>query len=83
MATAMVKGHNIYIGKIASLTITNSYIHDAIVGHEIKSRAAITTIENNRIVDGTGNASYSIDLPNSGIGIIKNNLIQQGAQFSE
>ena len=71
-------GHNIYIGQIASFTITNSYIHDAIVGHEIKSRAAVTTIENNRIVDGTGNASYSIDLPNSGIAVVKNNLIQQG-----
>ena len=70
--------HNIYIGKIAKFTITNSYIHDAIVGHEIKSRAAVTTIENNRIVDGTGNASYSIDLPNSGIALVKNNLIQQG-----
>ena len=77
--TATGLGHNIYINKIASLTITNSYIHDAIVGHEIKSRAAVTTIENNRIVDGTGNASYSIDLPNSGIAVIKNNLIQQGA----
>ena len=72
-------GHNIYIGKIASLTITNSYIHDAIVGHEIKSRAAVTTIENNRIVDGTGSASYSIDLPNGGIAVVKNNVIQQGA----
>ena len=71
--------HNIYIGQIAKFTITNSYIHDAIVGHEIKSRAAATTIENNRIVDGAGTASYSIDLPNSGIAVIKNNLIQQGA----
>jgi hypothetical protein len=71
--------HNIYIGAIHSLTITDSYIHDAVVGHEIKSRAAITTVENSRIVDGTGSASYSIDLPNGGIAIVKNNLIQQGA----
>ena len=72
------QSHNIYIGTIDSLTITDSYIHDAVVGHEIKSRAAVTTIENNRIVDGTGTASYSIDLPNGGIAIVKNNLIQQG-----
>ena len=48
------------------------------VGHEIKSRAAVTTIENSRIVDGTGTASYSIDLPNGGIAIVTNNVIQQG-----
>ena len=76
-------GHNIYIGKIASLTVTNSYIHDAIVGHEIKSRAAITTITNNRIVDGTGSASYSIDLPNGGVAVVKNNRYSAGSQFSE
>ena len=59
--------HNIYVGQVGTLTITNSYIHDAVVGHEIKSRALKTVIENNRIVDGpTGTASYSIDLPNGG-----------------
>jgi hypothetical protein len=70
--------HNIYIGRIASFTITNSYIHDAIVGHEVKSMAAISTIENNRIVDGKSTASYSIDLPSGGVAVVKNNLIQQG-----
>jgi hypothetical protein len=70
--------HNIYIGGIKSFTITNSYIHDAIVGHEIKSRAAISTIENNRIVDGKSTASYSVDLPSGGVAVVKNNLIQQG-----
>ena len=38
------KTHNLYVGDIANLTITNSYFHDAIVGHEIKSRAENTTI---------------------------------------
>ena len=75
--------HNIYIGRIASFTITNSYIHDAIVGHEIKSLAAITTIENNRIVDGTSTASYSIDLPSGGIAVVKNNHYSARSQFSE
>ena len=71
--------HNIYIGAIASLTITNSYIHDAVVGHEIKSRAATTVITNNRIFDNSGTASYSIDLPNGGAGVVSGNIIQQGA----
>src|SRR4030095_1075269 len=46
--------HNLYVGAIASLTITDSYFHDAVVGHEIKSRAFNTTITNSRIQDETG-----------------------------
>lgn len=71
--------HNIYVGAIASLTIENSYIHDARVGHEIKSRAETTAITGSRIIDGdTGTASYSIDLPNAGKALITGNVIQQG-----
>ncbi len=56
--------HNLYVGMVGSLSITNSYFHDADAGHEIKSRAEVNTIENNRIFDNNGTASYSIDLPN-------------------
>jgi Hint domain/Right handed beta helix region len=71
--------HNIYVGAINSFSITNSYIHDAVVGHEIKSRAANNTITGNRIFDNNGSASYSIDLPNGGNATIQNNVIEQGA----
>jgi hypothetical protein len=65
------KTHNIYVGGIKQLTIDSSYMHDAVVGHEVKSRAVNTTITNSRIVDGpTGSASYSIDLPNGGNAVI-------------
>ena len=71
--------HNIYIGDIASLTIDGSYIHDAVVGHEVKSRAESTTVTNSRIQDGpSGTASYSIDLPNGGNTLIRGNIIEQG-----
>jgi hypothetical protein len=71
--------HNLYVGEIGNLTINNSYFHDAIVGHEIKSRADNTIIENSRIQDGsTGTASYSIDLPNGGNALIQNNVIEKG-----
>ncbi len=71
--------HNIYVGDIASLLIDNSYFHDAVVGHEIKSRAEQTAITNSRIQDGpAGTASYSIDLPNGGAALIQGNVIQQG-----
>ncbi len=71
--------HNLYIGKVANFTLTNSYVHDVVAGHEVKSRAVNTDIENNRIIDGTGSASYSIDIPSRGNAIIKNNYIEQDA----
>ncbi len=71
--------HNIYVGAINTLTITNSYITGANVGHEIKSRAATTVIENNRISEGpNGTGSYDIDLPNGGAATIQNNYIEKG-----
>ncbi len=70
--------HNLYVNHIATLTITGSYFHDAVVGHEIKSRAANTIITNSRIFDNLGTASYSIDLPNGGDATIQDNVIEQG-----
>ncbi len=71
--------HNIYIGAIARADIEDSYFHGANVGHEIKSRAAETIVNNTRVVDGpTGTASYSIDLPNGGVARITNDQIEQG-----
>ena len=46
--------HNLYVDGIQQLTIDNSYFNDSIVGHDIKSRAANTTIENSRIDDPNG-----------------------------
>lgn len=72
--------HGIYLGQIASLQVTSSYLHHTKVGHHIKSRAARTTVRNSRIVDGTGGtASYSIDLPNGGVAVISGNTIEQSA----
>lgn len=70
--------HNIYVGDVASFTLTNSYSHDASEGHEVKSRAESTTITGNRIFDNGSTASYSIDLPNGGKAVINQNTIQQG-----
>ena len=71
--------HNLYVGEIGRLTIADSYFHDALVGHEIKSRAHSTEITGSRIVDGpNGTASYSIDLPNGGNAVVRGNLIGQG-----
>ncbi|HZT51764.1 MAG TPA: right-handed parallel beta-helix repeat-containing protein [Stellaceae bacterium] len=73
--------HNLYVGDIGTLTIDHSTFTDAVVGHEIKSRAETTIIENSLIADGpTGSASYSIDLPNGGNATIRNNVIEQGPE---
>jgi len=75
--------HNLYIGEVQSLTVTNSFFEGANVGHEIKSRAAFTTITNNVIVDGpTGTGSYDIDVPNAGVAVISNNVIEKGPDAS-
>jgi hypothetical protein len=71
--------HNLYVGHIATLTIEDSYFHDAVVGHEIKSRASETIITDSRVIDGDGTASYSIDLPNGGHATLTGNVIEQGA----
>lgn len=71
--------HNLYVGAIQQLTIDNSYFINPIVGHDIKSRAANTTIENSRIVDPNGTGSYEIDLPNGGNAVITNNVIEKAA----
>jgi hypothetical protein len=71
--------HNLYVNGVALLDIESSYFHDAIVGHEIKSRAMTTIVNGTRVVDGpAGTASYSIDLPNGGNATVSNDQIEQG-----
>lgn len=70
--------HNLYVGAVHSLRVTGSYFHDAIGGHEIKSRALNTTITGNRIQGQDGTESYSIDVPKGGDVQIKNNVIEKG-----
>ncbi|HYD30863.1 MAG TPA: right-handed parallel beta-helix repeat-containing protein [Azospirillaceae bacterium] len=71
--------HGIYIGKVASLRVNGSYFHDTVEGHHIKSRAQTTVIENSRLDDGTGTASFNLDLPNGGKVTVRNNVLVQGA----
>jgi hypothetical protein len=71
--------HNLYIGHVRSFTLRYSYVHHAIVGHNVKSRAARNDIRYNRIMDEKdGRSSYAIDLPNGGLAFVVGNLIQQG-----
>ena len=71
-------GHNIYINRGALLVVRNSYFHDSIVGHQIKSRVKKSVIVNNRITDENGDGSYLIDLPYAGDAFIIGNVLEKG-----
>jgi len=83
--------HNLYIGKVASLTYRYNFSHDADVGHNLKSRALVNTIAYNRFsstapgqagTTASGKPSYEIDLPNAGTSYIIGNVIQQPSVHS-
>lgn len=72
--------HNLYVNKVAQLTVTDSYFHDVRSNHELKSRAMATTITNTRFVDGPASqASYNVDLPNGGVARLEGNQFLKGA----
>ena len=61
------------------MSITNSRFAHHILGHHIKSRARVSVITGNWILDGAiGTASYAINLPDSGTATIRNNYIEKG-----
>lgn len=72
------QSHNLYIGHAASLMFRFNYSHDAVVGHLLKTRAAVNYILYNRLTEEDGTGSYEIDVPNGGTTYVIGNLIQQG-----
>ncbi len=71
------------MGAIDKLTVTSSYFHEAKVGHNFKSRAKETTVENSYFMDGpTGTASYLADFPNGGKVVLRGNMFQKGPNAS-
>ncbi|MDQ3141929.1 MAG: T9SS type A sorting domain-containing protein [Bacteroidota bacterium] len=75
------QSHNLYINNIDTLIFRYNYSHHTFVGHELKSRAAVNIILNNRLSDeAIGTASRSIDLSNGGTAYLIGNIIEQGPQ---
>jgi hypothetical protein len=71
--------HNLYVGRIARLSVTGSYFHSAHIGHLLKSRAAVNQIVGNRLIDGpNGTASYELEFPDGGVAYVVGNVIEQG-----
>jgi hypothetical protein len=73
--------HQLYVGRIARLSVTGSYFHHGRVGHLIKSRAAENHLYYNRLTDEVGgSASYELEFPDGGVAIVVGNIIAQGSQ---
>ena len=73
------QSHNIYIGRVHRFILQFCYVHHALIGHNVKSRAMENYILYNRLMDETsGSSSYIVDLPNGGTSFLIGNIIQQG-----
>ena len=81
-AIALRRGltHNLYVGAIKRLAVTGSYFHHGLLGHLLKSRAAVNHILCNRLSDEIGGrASYELEFPNGGVAVVMGNLIMQSS----
>ncbi len=79
--------HGLYVNYAGSLSVTSSVFCGQLIGHDIKSRAMVTSIADNQLYDGqadpavgcrTGSSSLAIDIANGGIATISSNAIIQG-----
>ncbi|MBV8035575.1 hypothetical protein [Roseateles sp.] len=74
------KTHNLYVGAIGRLAVSGSYFHHGLLGHLLKSRAALNHILYNRLTDEIGGrASYELEFPNGGVAVVMGNLIAQSS----
>jgi hypothetical protein len=86
--------HALYVNQAGGLTVQGSVFCGQLIGHDIKSRARMTTIDSNNLYDGAvpgpgdpnsglgcnaGSTSLAIDVPNGGQAAISHNNIFQGA----
>ena len=71
--------HGVYIGRMGSLTVTNSRFDQGDGGHYLKTRTARVTITDNSFDDSAGKlTNYMIDLSNGASGVIRGNEMVQG-----
>lgn len=72
--------HLLYVGRIASVKISGSRFQSGFAGHLIKSRAKVTEMSYNMILDGpNGSASYEVEFPNGGAVKLIGNVIGQSS----
>lgn len=72
--------HGMYVNEVAQLAVTTSTFNGTRGGHNIKSRAIVTTVSDTTLDDGvTGTTSYALDFPNGGDVTVSNVKITQGS----
>ncbi|MHB1204648.1 MAG: hypothetical protein ACYCZX_03695, partial [Rhodospirillaceae bacterium] len=73
--------HGMYINEVAELVVTGSTFDGTKGGHDIKSRALVTTVTNSTLDDGvTGTTSYALDFPNGGVVTVDKVVVNQGTR---
>lgn len=76
--TSAGNDHNLYVGSVSSLTVTNTVSRRATLGHMLKSRAALTTIDGCSFLATTGGQEgVPVEFPNAGICIVRNSFVQK------
>ena len=71
--------HGMYVNEVAELVVSNSTFDGTKLGHDIKSRALVSTITTSKLDDGvTGTTSYALDFPNGGVVTVDKVTITQG-----
>jgi len=74
-------GHNIYVNGARPFVLIGSWIHGAVDGHNVKTRASENRILYNRIEDDPGRASsYLIDVAEGAPTLILGNLLIERAE---
>ena len=80
-AAGVPPGHNIYIGEARPFVLIGSWIHGAVDGHNVKSRASENRILYNRIEDDPGKASsYLVDIAEGAPTLLLGNLLIERAE---
>jgi len=72
------QAHGVYIHSGELIIRRSVFISSKDEGHEIKSRAARTIIEDSVVASLGGRDSFLIDIPDGGEAIIRRNLLQEG-----
>lgn len=79
-AAGVPPGHNIYIGEAKPFVLIGSWIHGAVDGHNVKTRASENRILYNRIEDDPGKASsYLVDIAEGAPTLLLGNLFVESA----
>jgi hypothetical protein len=78
--------HALYVGDAASLMVSDSLFCGQVIGHDVKSRALSTTVQNSQMFIGAtgpagcdvGTTSIGVDIPNGGIADLIGDTLVQG-----